>query len=75
MVTTGHAVVHGLGPTGAPLVVDQLYRELRESVISAELIVLRAIDFELRVDHPHKYLLHLTDTIIERRPHRLRYAC
>eukprot|EP00729_Bicosta_minor_P009937 gene9937-5147_t len=61
VITVGH---NCLRPEEAPLRVGSFYRELRESVIACELLVLRGVGFDLVVAHPHRHLLHFA-TLLE----------
>ncbi len=36
----------------------QQYWELRDEVVASEQLLLRALNFDLHVEHPHKYLLN-----------------
>ncbi|XP_037089847.1 cyclin-Q-like isoform X2 [Pollicipes pollicipes] len=47
-----------LRPGGRPLDMDESYWNLRDSLIQAELLVLRMLRFSTEFEHPHKYLLH-----------------
>ncbi|BFZ08629.1 hypothetical protein BsWGS_11668 [Bradybaena similaris] len=42
----------------APLEISDTYWSLRESVARCELYLLRALEFKVQFDHPHKYLCH-----------------
>ncbi|KAM4843916.1 cyclin-Q-like [Thomomys bottae] len=45
-------------PGSEPLELDSRFWELRDSVVQCELLVLRALRFQVSFQHPHKYLLH-----------------
>jgi len=47
-----------LRPGARPLDMDESYWSLRDSLIQAELLVLRMLRFNTAFEHPHKYLLH-----------------
>lgn len=53
----------------APLDVGFLYWELRDSLVSCELMMLRSLQFDVTFNNPHKYLLHylvsLGDWLVE----------
>jgi hypothetical protein len=63
VITVGHSCIHRDEPT---LRVGKMYRELRESVIACELLVLRGVGFDLGgvAAHPHRHLLHFA-TLLE----------
>jgi hypothetical protein len=64
IITVGYSCIHREGEP--PLRVGSLYRELRESVIACELLVLRGVGFDLggAAVHPHRHLLHFA-TLLE----------
>ncbi|ESO09642.1 hypothetical protein HELRODRAFT_92276, partial [Helobdella robusta] len=47
-----------LNPKDQLLEVDSKYFSLKDSLIQTELYLLRALKFNVSVDHPHKYLVH-----------------
>ncbi|CAL1529092.1 unnamed protein product [Lymnaea stagnalis] len=47
----------------APLEIGDTFWALRESVASCELFLLRALQFKVVFDHPHKYLCHYLKAI------------
>ena len=48
-----------------PLDLDQEYYVTREAIVQAELFLLRMINFETHLEHPHKYLLHYLKSMKE----------
>eukprot|EP00040_Diaphanoeca_grandis_P012238 m.62228 g.62228 ORF g.62228 m.62228 type:complete len:276 (+) comp23115_c0_seq1:279-1106(+) len=60
VITTGYTSLHN---DDKMLRIDKLYRELRESMISCEQLVLRALGFQYAVNHPHRILLLLLRSI------------
>lgn len=46
-----------------PLEVGSLYWELHDSVANCELMILRALQFQVSFDSPHKYLLHYLNSL------------
>lgn len=46
-----------------PLEVGSLYWELHDSVANCELMILRALQFQVTFDSPHKYLLHYLNSL------------
>lgn len=47
----------------APLEVGPLYWELHDSVANCELMMLRALQFHVAFNNPHKYLLHYLNSL------------
>lgn len=47
----------------SPLEVGSLYWELHDSVANCELMILRALQFQVTFDSPHKYLLHYLNSL------------
>jgi hypothetical protein len=45
-------------PSSEPLELDSRFWELRDSIVQCELLLLRALRFQVSFQHPHKYLLH-----------------
>ncbi|XP_004695240.1 PREDICTED: cyclin-related protein FAM58A isoform X2 [Condylura cristata] len=45
-------------PGSEPLELDARFWELRDSIVQCELLVLRALRFQVSFQHPHKHLLH-----------------
>lgn len=45
-------------PGREPLELDARFWELRDSIVQCELLVLRALRFQVSFQHPHKHLLH-----------------
>ncbi|XP_055220134.1 cyclin-Q-like [Gorilla gorilla gorilla] len=45
-------------PSGEPLELDSRFRELRDSIVQCQLLMLRVLRFQVSFQHPHKYLLH-----------------
>eukprot|EP00039_Didymoeca_costata_P000638 m.46611 g.46611 ORF g.46611 m.46611 type:complete len:221 (-) comp10390_c0_seq1:714-1376(-) len=60
VITCGYSCLY---PRANVLPVDAFYQELRESVIRAEQILLRALAFDVTVTHSQKYLLHFVTLI------------
>lgn len=48
-----------------PLELNDEYYAVREGVVQAELFLLRMINFQTSVEHPHKYLLHYLKSLKE----------
>ena len=48
-----------------PLDLDHEYYATREAIVQAELFLLRMINFETHLEHPHKYLLHYLKSMKE----------
>jgi len=47
-----------LHPDQEPLPLDSEYYSTREAIVQAELHILRMVGFQVRHEHPHRYLLH-----------------
>ncbi|XP_054344672.1 cyclin-Q-like isoform X1 [Pongo pygmaeus] len=45
-------------PSGEPLELDSRFWKLRDSIVQCELLMLRALRFQVSFQHPHKHLLH-----------------
>ena len=41
-----------------PLDIDSEYYATRDAIVEAELFLLRMINFQTTIEHPHKFLLH-----------------
>lgn len=54
VINVVHATLH---PKSEPLVLDNRYYSIRESITQAELLVVRMAGFNAKFDHAHKYLL------------------
>eukprot|EP00118_Oscarella_pearsei_P016947 m.165955 g.165955 ORF g.165955 m.165955 type:complete len:227 (+) comp38904_c0_seq3:182-862(+) len=55
IVNVSHRCLHGDDPL---LDVGERYWKLRDSLVTCEFVVLRALRFQVEVDCPHQYLLH-----------------
>ncbi|XP_050413351.1 cyclin-Q [Patella vulgata] len=55
VVNICHRTLHKSKP---PLEIGETFWNLRETVASCELFILRALRFKVVVSHPHKFLLH-----------------
>jgi hypothetical protein len=60
VVNTGYSCIHRSKP---PLDVCSTYWKLKDSVAQYELFLLRALNFDMKVHLPHKYLLHYLLTL------------
>eukprot|EP00051_Salpingoeca_urceolata_P025776 m.467518 g.467518 ORF g.467518 m.467518 type:complete len:258 (+) comp20364_c1_seq1:1172-1945(+) len=60
VVNTAYRTLH---PNDSPLKIGEEYKQLRESVVTCELIVLRTLGFSLNFDLPHQYVLHFVSAL------------
>jgi len=57
-------IVHStLHRTLEPLALGDEYWNIRDAIVQTELFVLRMVEFKVRFQHPHKYLLHYLTSI------------
>lgn len=62
IINVCHRILH---PSEPPLDIGSTYTALRESVIQCELFLLRALGFQVSIDHPHKYLMHYLKSLYD----------
>ncbi|KAG9335546.1 hypothetical protein JZ751_004513 [Albula glossodonta] len=55
IINVCHRYLHA---DSSPLELDSHFWELRDSVVQCELLILRQLNFQVSLNHPHKYLLH-----------------
>ncbi|KAK9892211.1 hypothetical protein WA026_019015 [Henosepilachna vigintioctopunctata] len=55
IINVAHSTLHR---GSNPLEIGEEYWTMRDAIVQAELLIMRALKFEVSIVHPHKYLLH-----------------